>query len=61
MISYAALELMDDNYDSHTNKSRTVSIMPGIVWEEIQLADRDKCYEMFRMKRSVFIFSMNNW
>jgi hypothetical protein len=31
VIAYATLKLMDDNYDSHANKSRTVPIMPGIV------------------------------
>jgi hypothetical protein len=42
-IAYAALELMDD---SRANKSRTISAMPGIVWAEIQLADRDKNEEV---------------
>jgi hypothetical protein len=54
MLVYAALELMGDNYDSHANKARTVPVMPGIVWVEIQLTDRDKCYETFRMRRSIF-------
>jgi hypothetical protein len=31
VIAYATLKLMDDNYDSHANKSRTVPIMPGTV------------------------------
>jgi hypothetical protein len=42
-IAYAALELMDD---SRANKSRTISAMPGIVWAEIQLTDRDKNEEI---------------
>jgi hypothetical protein len=42
-IAYAALELMDD---SRANKSRTISAMPGIVWAEIQLTDRDKNEEV---------------
>jgi hypothetical protein len=54
MLAYAALELMNDNYDSRVNKDRTVPIVPGNVWSEIQLADRERCYEMFRMRRSVF-------
>jgi hypothetical protein len=54
MLAYAALELMNDNYDSHSNKARIVLVMPGNVWAEIQLADREKCYESFRMRRSVF-------
>jgi hypothetical protein len=54
MLVYAALELMGDNYDSHANKARIVTVMPGIVWAKIQLADRDRCYETFRMRRSVF-------
>jgi hypothetical protein len=33
---------------THANKARTVSVMPGIVWAEIQLVDMDKCYETFR-------------
>jgi hypothetical protein len=45
-IAYAALELMDENYDSRANKSRTISAMPGIVWAEIQLTDRDKNEEV---------------
>jgi hypothetical protein len=54
MIAYAALELMNDNYDSHVNKDIIVSVVPKNVWSEIQLADRERCYEMFIMRRSVF-------
>jgi hypothetical protein len=54
MLVYASLELMNDNYDSRVNKARTVLVMPRIVWAEIQLVDRDKCYETFRMCRSLF-------
>jgi hypothetical protein len=54
MVVYAGLELMADNYDSCANKARIVHVMPGIVWAEIQLTDRDKCYETFRMRKSVF-------
>jgi hypothetical protein len=54
MLVYAALELMGDDYDSRANKAKTLPVMPGIVWVEIQLADRDKCYETFRMRMSVF-------
>jgi hypothetical protein len=54
MLVYAALELMGDNYDSCANKARTMPVMSRIVWAKIQLADRNKCYEMFRMRRSVF-------
>jgi hypothetical protein len=54
MVVYAGLELMADNYDSCANKARTVHVMSGIVWAEIQLTDRDKCYETFRMRKSVF-------
>jgi hypothetical protein len=53
MLAYASLELMNDNYDSHSKKARTVPVMPGNVWAEIQLVDREKCYESFRMRRSV--------
>jgi hypothetical protein len=34
VIAYAALELMDDKYDSHA-KFRTMHVMPGIVSAEI--------------------------
>ena len=54
MLAYAALELVNDNYDSRSNKSRTVPKVPGNVWTEIVLADADKCYETFRMRRPVF-------
>jgi hypothetical protein len=54
ILVYAALELMGDNYDSRANKARTMLVMPEIVWVEIQLADRDKCYQTFRMSRSIF-------
>jgi hypothetical protein len=54
MLAYAALELMNDNYDSRSNKARTVLVMPDNVWAEIQLADREKCYKSFRMRRQVF-------
>ncbi|GJN00016.1 hypothetical protein PR202_ga17163 [Eleusine coracana subsp. coracana] len=42
LLVYAALELMDDNYDSCCNKERTVPRMSGNVWTEILLQDRDK-------------------
>jgi hypothetical protein len=54
MLAYAALELMNDNYDSRSNNARIVLVMPGNVWAEIQLTDREKCYELFRMRRLVF-------
>jgi hypothetical protein len=57
MLVYAAIELMGDNYDSRANKARTLPVMLGIVWAEIRLADRDKCYETFRR---FFIFSMKH-
>jgi hypothetical protein len=54
MLAYAALELINDNYDWRSNKARTVIVMPGNVWVEIQLADREKCYESLKLRRSVF-------
>jgi hypothetical protein len=39
----------DDITMTHTNKARTMAVMSGIVWAEIQLVDSDKCYETFRM------------
>jgi hypothetical protein len=36
------------------NKDIIVSVVPENVWSEIQLADRERCYKMFRMRRSVF-------
>jgi hypothetical protein len=54
ILAYAALELMDDNYDSRASKDRTVPRLPGNVWMEIQLAEAGRCFETFRMRRTVF-------
>ena len=54
MLAYIAMELMNDNYDSCSNKVRAVPRVPGSVWIEIWLEDRVKCYETFRMRRIVF-------
>jgi hypothetical protein len=54
IMAYAALELMNDNYDSRTSKERTVPRIPGNVWMEIQLEDGDRCFETFRMRRTAF-------
>ena len=53
MVAYAALEFMNNNGLS-TKKTRTVPVISGFQWTKIQLADRTSCYEMFRMRRSVF-------
>lgn len=53
MVVYVAMGLMDDNYDS-PKMARSVPRMPGSVWTEILLADANKCYESFRMRRTVF-------
>jgi hypothetical protein len=54
MLVYAALELMGDNYDSRANKARTMHVMPGIVWAEIQLADRDQVLRDVRSEEVSF-------
>ncbi|CAN6169983.1 unnamed protein product [Urochloa humidicola] len=53
MVVYAAMALMNDNYDS-PKKARSIPRIPGSVWTEILLEDSDKCYETFRMRRTVF-------
>ncbi|GJN13157.1 hypothetical protein PR202_ga31497 [Eleusine coracana subsp. coracana] len=35
VLAYAALELMNDNYSSRSNKPRTMPRMPGSVWTKV--------------------------
>jgi len=54
MVAYAALEFMGYQGSCATRKPRTIPIMTGIQWVERQLQDDDNCYNMFKMRRSVF-------
>jgi hypothetical protein len=52
MVLYLALQCMDGG--SGMNKPRTIPPETGIQWVERQLQDSDDCYDMFRMRRTVF-------
>jgi hypothetical protein len=52
MVLYLALQCMDGG--SGMNKPRTTPPETGIQWVERQLQDSDDCYDMFRMRRTVF-------
>ena len=52
MLLYLALQCMDGG--SGMNKPRTIPPKTGIQWVERQLQDSDDCYDMFRMRRTVF-------
>ena len=55
MVVYLALQSIDGHDGSGTNKkTRSLPLETGIQWVERQLLDSDDCYDMFRMRRTVF-------
>jgi len=55
MVVFLALQSIDGHDGSGTNKNtRSLPLETGIQWVERQLLDSDDCYDMFRMRRTVF-------
>lgn len=55
MIAYAALHYMSSHASSGMKKGpRRIPFMTGIQWVHEQLQNSDDCYDMFRMRRTVF-------
>ena len=52
MVAYVALELFSNS--SLKTKARKVPVQSGIQCVERQLQDSNDCYDMFRMRRTVF-------
>jgi hypothetical protein len=56
MVAYAALEWMGLGSSGKKKEIPSdIPVMSGIQWVELRLQDPDECYNMFRMRRSVFL------
>src|SRR6266498_5612705 len=56
MVAYAALELMGSGSSGKKKEIPTnITFMSGIQWVEVTLQDPVECFNMFRMRRSVFL------
>jgi hypothetical protein len=56
MVAYAALEFMGSGSSGKKKEiSSVIPIMSEIQWVEVTLQDPEECFNMFRMRRSVFL------
>ena len=55
MVAYIALECMGSTGRKKAEIPMTIPTMTGIQWVEITLQNPTECYNMFRMRRSVFL------
>jgi hypothetical protein len=56
MVSYATLELMSSSSSGKKKEvANDIPVMSGIQWVELTLQDSEECYNMFRMRRLVFL------
>jgi hypothetical protein len=56
MVTYAALECMGSESSGKKKKNPTnIPVMTGIQWVKLTLQDSVECFNMFRMRRSVFL------
>ena len=56
LLAYAALESMGSGSSGRKKEAPTnIPVMNGIQWVELTLEDRVECFNMFRMRRSVFL------
>ena len=59
MVAYIALECMGSTGRKKAEIPMTIPTMTGIQWVEITLQNPTECYNMFRMRRSVFLHLHN--
>jgi hypothetical protein len=56
MVAYAAFQCMGSESSGKKKENPTnIPIMTGIQWAELTLQDSVECFNMFRMRRSVFL------
>jgi hypothetical protein len=55
-VAYAALECMGSESSGKKKENPTnIPVMTGVQWVELTLQDPVECFNMFRMRRSVFL------
>jgi hypothetical protein len=56
MVAYATLVFMGSGSCGKKKEvSSDILVMSGIQWVEVALQDAEECFNMFRMRRSVFL------
>jgi hypothetical protein len=56
MVAYIALECMGSTCKKKSEIPMTIPTLTGIQWVEITLQNPIECYNVFRMRRSVFLY-----